>query len=513
VRPHPHLFEISAWPWLDRLSRAENRDVTLATVPGPYWDRIAADGFDAVFLMGVWRRSATGRTIARAERALTTAYDRVLPGWTEADVAGSPYSVQAYEPDDRMGGWTGLDAARAELNRRGIALILDFVTNHTGFDHPWVTDAPERYVLGSEDDRRIAPWDFRSIEAGRRRIHIACARDPYFPPWTDVAQLNYFNPDTRAAMRGVLHGMAAHCDGVRCDMAMLVLNDVFDRTWRRLLRDRWPRPSAEFWPEATTENPALLYLAEVYWELERRMLDHGFTFAYDKRLLDALHSSNRAADVRDLLAAPSPPPHRLARFLENHDEPRSAAALAGYLPAAVALLLALPGMRFVFDGQLEGRRIHVPVQMGRWPEEKADEAVRTLYDRALAFASADVLHDGEWKLLRVSSVGDPSFNDIIAFRWRSSRALAVIVVNLGNGAAQAHVAVGGDLFPGAAFDFEDRLSGASYRRLRAPLLERGLYVRLEAGGAHLFTVRALEQAADGEGRDGLDGSGVGLTTR
>ena len=79
VRSHPLLFEISAWPWLERLSRAEHRDVTLATVPGRCWDRVAADGFDAVFLMGVWRRSPSGRAIARSERSLIAAYDRVLP--------------------------------------------------------------------------------------------------------------------------------------------------------------------------------------------------------------------------------------------------------------------------------------------------------------------------------------------------------------------------------------------------------------------------------------------------
>jgi hypothetical protein len=134
VRSHPHLFEISAWPWLERLSRAEHRDVTLATVPDRYWDRVAADGFDAVFLMGVWRRSPTGRAIARSERSLVAAYDRVLPEWTEADIPGSPYSVQAYEPDERMGGWDGLATARRALGRRHISLILDFVTNHTGFD-------------------------------------------------------------------------------------------------------------------------------------------------------------------------------------------------------------------------------------------------------------------------------------------------------------------------------------------------------------------------------------------
>jgi hypothetical protein len=488
MKTHPLLLEISAWPWLERLSRQEERVVTLATVPGNRWDRIAEVGFDVLFLMGVWRRSAIGRDIARTDRGMVSEYDRVLPGWVESDVIGSPYSIQAYEPDDRMGGWPGLDTARRELKSRGVSLILDFVPNHTGFDHAWIAAHPERYILGTEEDQRLAPADFRSVEVRGRSMPIACGRDPHFAPWTDVAQLNYFNPDTRLAMQATLRDISAHCDGVRCDMAMLVLNDVFDRTWRRLLHDNWPRPSTEFWPEATGMLPEFLHLAEVYWGLEGRLLDHGFTFAYDKRLLDGLNSPERAAQTRDLLSANFPDPSRLARFLENHDELRSAATFGGLLAGAASLLVSVPGMRFFFDGQLEGRRIKVPVQLGRWPEEPPDEAVCALYRRALAFARDPVLHDGDWKLLRVSPAGDSSFAEIVAYRWRSADSLAVVTVNLGAAMSQAHVEIGGDLFPGEVFDFEDRLTDLSYRWTRDALLDRGLYVRLEAGRAHLFTV-------------------------
>lgn len=488
MRRHPLLFEISAWPWLERLSRHEGREVDLGTVPAAYWDGIAEKGFDLVFLMGVWRRSAIGRDIARTASWLIAEYDRILPGWTAADVPGSPYCIQSYEPDERMGGWRGLDAARRELKNRGISLVLDFVPNHTGFDHPWITEHPERYVLGTDEDHRAAPADFRAAGLGRRPVHIACGRDPYFAAWTDVAQLNYFNPDTRAAVRATLGDIAAHCDGVRCDMAMLVLNDVFDHTWRRLLRDAWPAPATEFWPEATRAVPDLLYLAEVYWGLQGRLLDQGFTFAYDKRLFDALHSTDRASGVRELLTASGSDSGRLARFLENHDEPRSAATLAGQLPAAASLLASLPGMRFFFDGQLEGWHVKAPVQLGRWPDERLDEGVRALYDRVIDFARNELLHEGEWKPLTVAPAGDQSFSDVVAYRWRTASALAVIAANVGDVTSHAHLAISNDLGPGESFDFDDRLTGASYRWTRAALLDRGLYVRLDSGQAHLFTV-------------------------
>jgi hypothetical protein len=481
---HPHLFEISAWPWLERLSAREKRHVTLETVPPGVWDAISERGFTHVFLMGVWTRSPLGRQLALEDVGLRREYDTVLPGWSAADVSGSPYCVKAYEPDRRMGGWTGLDAARLELNARGIALLLDFVPNHTAFDHLWTRAHPERYVQGSADDLRATPGDFRAVGDAI----IACGRDPFFPPWRDVAQLNYFNPETRHAMAAELRVIAEHCDGVRCDMAMLVLNDVFDRTWRWLLSDSWPRPSEEFWPAVIPALPEMLFLAEVYWDLEWTLQQQGFHYTYDKRLLDRLYSSS-AGDVRGHLYAEPSYSQRLARFLENHDEPRSATALAARLPAAAALLATLPGMRFYFDGQLEGRRTRYPVQLGRWPAETIDSQLATTYQRLLKTAALPLFHAGEWKMIEISSAGDESFADLIAYRWRLDDQVAFIVANLGAGVAAGHVPVIGDLPRAHAYDFVDELNHVSYLRMRKSIDVRGLYVRLEPAQAHVFVVR------------------------
>jgi hypothetical protein len=486
------LLELSAWPWLERLSLVHHRHVSLGDVPGAEWDRVAAAGFDLVFLMGVWQRSAIGRLMARTDPTMLTEYDRALPGWTMADVPGSPYSIRRYEPDDRMGGWRGLDAARAELRARGIGLILDFVPNHTGFDHDWLVTHPERYVLGTLEDYRRAPAEFRPFDTPSDVMFVACGRDPYFPPWRDVAQLNYFNPDTRAAVQSTLAEVAAHCDGLRCDMAMLVLNDVFERTWRPVLGNGSPRPADEFWRGAIGAERSLIYLAEVYWDLQGVLLDQGFDFAYDKGLLDALHRapSEIAGRVRAVLSARTPDPGRLARFIENHDEPRSAATLAALGPAAATLLATLPGLRFFYDGQTDGWRVKAPVQLGRWLEEPSSDTVRALYDRLLSTASEPIFHDGLWKLLTVWDASDDTFSDLIAYRWRDAAELAVIVVNPGPRVAQGHVRLEEDVPTVTACDFDDRLTGARYRWTRAALLDRGLYVRLDPGQAHAFIVRA-----------------------
>jgi glycosidase len=392
-----------------------------------------------------------------------------------------------------VGGWPGLDAVHRRLRERGITLLLDFVPNHTAFDHAWIAEHPERYVLGTRDHYERAPREFRhTIAANGQTNYIACARDPHFPPWTDVAQLNYCNVDTREAMRQTLRSIAAHCDGVRCDMAMLVFNDVFDRTWRWLLGNRWPTPASEFWPEATGSVRELIYLAEVYWDLEGRALEQGFDFAYDKRLLDALHLPFPPARLRDLLTAEHPDPTKLARFLENHDEPRSADALASSLPACASLLASVPGMRFFYDGQLNGSRTRAPVQLGRWPNEPVDTAIRDLYDRVLGFATDAVLHEGTWRILEVSPASDDTWQNIVAYGWRLEDRVAVITVNLGTTASEAHVDVTAELDSARTFDFQDALTGATYNWTRASLYGRGLWVRLGPGQAHLFAVRGSE---------------------
>jgi glycosidase len=484
VRTHPHLYEISAWPWLERLSSQAGRRLTLADVPAAEWEAIAAHGIDVVYLMGVWKRSAIGRMLARTDLALLREYDRALPGWSMDDVAGSPYSIQAYEPDERMGGWAGLDAARAALAARGVKLLLDFVPNHLGFDHEWIETAPERFVQGTLDDYRAAPELYRPIESADRATlrFIACGRDPYLPPWRDVAQLNYFNPSTRAAMIGELELIARHCDGVRCDMAMLIVNDVFARTWaeRVDLLDR--QPEREFWPDAIARVP-MIYLAEVYWDREYQLQQQGFDYTYDKRLLDRLRH-NDASHVRGHLRAEPAYSSRLARFLENHDEARTVEVLDGRVRAAAALTFTLPGLRFFFDGQFSGASVHAPVQLGRWPIESDRSDIRETYSRLLAAIADPLFHDGEWSLLDVRSAGHPSYEQLIATAWRLEDRLAVVVVNLSGGESHGLIDVG-PLPAGDVFYLADRLADVRYRWSRSDL-ENGVYARLSGGDANLL---------------------------
>jgi glycosidase len=487
-RSNPHLMEINAWSWLDELSRHSGQSITLANVPDEHWERFHALGFDFIWLMGVWERSPLGRRVARLRAQSYATYDKVLPGWTLEQIVGSPYSVRRYRPDPHLGAWKDLDRIHRKLRARGMGLLLDFVPNHTGFDHPWIAEHPEYYVQGDETQFRANPDSFHLLDPpGQPLAFIARGKDPYFPPWRDVAQLNYFNPELRGALLAELAVISEHCDGVRCDMAMLVLNDVFARNWAPLLRGA-SAPPREFWEDAVAAFPWFVWLGEVYWDLEARLEQLGFSFVYDKRLYDCLRSDS-AAGVRDQLARDLAYQQRLARFLENHDEARAVAAFGkSRLPALATLTATLPGMRFYHYGQLDGRAIHQPIELGTAIDEPPDPAVRALYETLLGATNDAVFHAGQWQLLEPGSAGDESFRNLIAYEWRAGDTWRLIVANLSGAVAQCRLPLPG-IEPARQYRFFDQLAGVNYPRAGADLARNGLYIRLEPWQAHLFDAR------------------------
>ena len=487
-RAHPHLYEINTWAWLEELSAKHRRRLTLQDVPDEEWDYLTDLRFDFVYLMGVWRRSLIGRQMFRSDARNFSDFDASLPGWKLNDVAGSPFSIQDYSPDPRIATAEGLDRVHNQLRNRGMGLILDFVPNHTGFDHLWVEEYPDRYIQGSEADFRAEPSAFYLVEReGDDCLLVARGRDPYFPPWPDVAQLNYFNPDCRQGMIGILKEIAQYCDGVRCDMAMQVTNAIFNRTWEQFLQS-WPMPKTEFWEEATAAVPCFVWVAEVYWDMEWKMQDLGFDFTYDKRLYDRLREGS-TAQVREHLGADIGYQRKLTRFLENHDEPRCAAVFPRNKMIAVATLFStLPGMRFYHHGQLRGLKTFMPMPMVKSRPEPADPQIREFYERLLRFTHAEVFHRGEWKLLEVLPAGDQTFQDLIAYSWSYRPDKRLIVANLGGQTAQGKVQkTAGD--SSQNYLFCDRLNGGEYLWKRADLETDGLYIRLEPYQAHAFEIR------------------------
>lgn len=487
LRNHPHLLEINTWAWLEELSVKLGRPIALAGVPDSEWDALAAQGFNAVWLMGVWRRSPESRRILMDIPANRAGCDAALPGWKPDDAIGSPYAVTSYTVDRRIGTWASLDAVREKLHARGMALFLDFVGNHTAIDHPWTLEHPEFYIQGSAEDFQQNPGAYFRIVTEEGERYIALGRDPYFPPWPDVAQLNHFQPSTRETLLDVIRSIAAHCDGIRCDMAMLQLTDIFQNVWAHELTGH-SRPQKEFWLEAHTIAPQLVLLAEAYWGTEQQLLDLGFSFTYDKTLYDCLRDF-RAWDCRSRISASAEYESHMARFLENHDEQRRAVVFPDSRLHSVATLMGtLPGMRFYQQGEIEGRKVHLPINLRMAAPEISDPFSVETFRRILRITKEDVFHTGAWSLLEIVDDGDNTAGNLAIYEWRSKSAWKVIAVNLSGSSAQGRVRVGDRVSPGVQYQFNDELNEVVYPRDGKELHDVGLFVRLDAGQAHLFDV-------------------------
>jgi glycosidase len=487
---YPTVYEINAWVWLNDLSRAHGRRLTLGDVPQSELERLAEYAFDALWLMGVWERSPGARQISRANAGLLEEYARTLPDYTEEDIVGSPYAIRSYRVDAALGGDEGLAELRARMRELGLRLILDFVPNHMAIDHPWVTERPERLAQGDAASLEREPRNYFRVGEGAEARVFAYGRDPYFDGWPDTVQLDYRRAETRDAMTEALLSIAARCDGARSDMAMLVTHDIFLRTWG----GEFDPPGAEFWPEAIgrvkAAYPDFLLMAEVYWEMEHRLQQQGFDFAYDKRLYDRLLGDDATA-VRAHLRADLSYQSRLARFIENHDERRAQEAFGhARCPAAASLTLTLPGLRLLHEGQLEGWRTKLSVHLGRRPQEPMDAGVEAHYRRLLAALSQAVFHDGDWRQIepREAWHDNPSHQHFVSSLWTLGEDLRLLAANLSPDRAQCYLPLELPALAGSAWLLKDLLSEAEYTRDGDALLSSGLYLDVPAYGHHLFKI-------------------------
>ncbi len=472
--PRPSVYEINSAVWLQRLG------CELGEVPGAAWDALAALPVDAVWLMGVWRRSPAGLAIARADPALDAGFRAALPDLRPEDVIGSPYCVRDYVVDDRFGGPDGLAEARAELADRGLGLILDYVPNHVAPDHPWLAERPGCFLSGSEEELAQSPGAFLRVG----NAIVARGRDPYFPPWPDVVQLNAFSPELRDAVVDTLVAVGGQCDGLRCDMAMLMTNEVFARTWGERAG---PVPQDDYWPlvigRVKQAHPDLVLVAEAYWDMEWTLQQQGFDYCYDKRLYDRL-AHEGAESVRGHLQAGAAYQERLIRFIENHDEPRAASTFGPAQARAAAVVIStLQGARLYHDGQLDGRRTHIPVFLGRGPDEPPDDDLRAFYERLLRAVAESGLRDGDWRLCECTGWPDnDSHRRLVAWCWPRE----LVVVNLSDAPAQARVRLSWDDLAGRAWELSDRLGGQRFERAGDELSAEGLYVALDPWGSHFL---------------------------
>ncbi len=492
----PLIYEINTAVWLTELSKKYERPITLSDVPDETLDYIAGFNFDVVWMMGVWKRSKAAR---RSALNYMHEYRPVLPDLTDQDVSGSAYAIGEYVVDPSFGGREGLANLRERLKQRGIQLILDFVPNHIATDHPWVTQKPHYMVRGTQAQLELGSDLFFTTKNKKgQTLIIGHGRDPYFPGWIDTAQLNAFSLDLRQAITETLLDIASQCDGVRCDMAMLMVNSIFTNTWGSHLQET--APETEFWqdiiPAIKEARPDFKFIAEVYWDMEYVLLEQGFDFTYDKRLYDRIISGN-IGGLRAHLHAALFFQKQQVRFIENHDEPRAASAL-GFekgRPAAT-LICTLPGAVLIHDGQLIGRHVKLPVQISRQPQEPAHHALEGFYQKLLHEAINPIYHKGQWQIFEVVPPypGNTSYGGLMVYGWKLEDEFRLIAVNLTHIWSQGIIRIQNwDGLRGSHWGLFDVLGRVSIYRNGNEIIDNGLYVELEPFQSQIFRFDRLSE--------------------
>lgn len=400
----------------------------------------------------------------------------MLPGYTKADIIGSPYAVWSYDLNPELGDMQDLANLRKALNQMGLKLMVDFVPNHSAVDSPWAGEHPDYYVhvpkgtSGPVDPNRYYNNSIAYGSAGW-----------WGGSWMDTLQYNYWNLNLRKAQIERLAKVASVSDYIRCDMAYLCLNDQVQENWGTQLSSwGYTRPNTEFWPEAIQSVksmfPNVQFLAEVYDPWGGQLQQLGFDFTYDKHLYDLLEQGN----LDNLRGYLSNVDHgylsRGAHFVENHDEPRAAASFGSNMRADAAAMVAMtiPGMRFYFEGQQNGYRNRLQVQLRRAASEPIAIGVPQFYELFTGILTRPVFHLGAWTYLPVTN--DNSAWRLMAWKWTSDTERLLVVVNYSDTTGAGSVVLsdaqpinGNDTIP-----VTDLMSGQTWMRSAHALSTTGL---------------------------------------
>lgn len=484
MRTNPHILEINTRAWLKRLEEKYGQHLTLSQIPDQYWKEIKDMGFDAIWMMGVWKHSEKAQEVARRTADILSAVRNVVPEASADDIVASPYAVYEYEVDPALGGNEDLKRLRKKLNDMGICMLLDFVGNHMAIDSPTVNSDPDLYInTGTAEPHAHKDWFFKNANG----VWIAHGRDPYFAPWTDTAQLNYFNPKTREFMLQKLLHVADLCDGVRCDMAMLSLNKVHRDTWWEFIGGSLPKE--EFWTEALAavqeKHPDFTFIAEVYWGLEWEIQELGFDYTYDKTLYDRLRFSN-PENIKAHLGAEHLFQMRSIRFTANHDEEESLKAFGREKSLAASTIIAtLPGARMFHLFQLLGRPARVPIQYTKdfFP---IDKEVASYYAKMLAVASEPAFHGGQWSLkeLQPAEMGNNSCKNILAWQWKQMNTGKLVLINYNDQPAKCRLPVKGGECVGDVM--KEELSGQELR-VTPEMRSKGIELEFKPFESKIYT--------------------------
>lgn len=482
---YPSILQLSARPWLYELSQSRGKSITsFRDIPDDVFTQIQSLGFDFVWMMGVWSVGPYGVQHDRTDASLVSGFKSLLPDYTEADVIGSPYAITNYtcNPELCPSGDSDLAWLRKRFNSLGIRLMLDFVPNHSALDSPWIESNIDYYIRAPSGTSDPSRYYTNGVAYGNM---------VYSSAWTDVGQLNYWNPALRTFMTEQLKKVASYADGIRCDMAYIVLNDPFQSQWSTELNAwGWSRPSDEFWTGAIkavkAEYPDTVFLAEVYGDYFITLQEQGFDFTYDKEMLDRL-SSGHLDNLRGWISYMSTYHDHVCRFLENHDDNRAVSTFGSVTRSDAAALVAytLPGMRFFFQDQWHGFANKLDVHLRRSASESKSTEAYNFYTKLQSIISSSVFREGTWTNLQVS--GNDAWR-LVAWSWahKTTGEKRLVVVNFSEVSAGGSVVVS-DVSGSGSVTINELINDVSYVRNAEEMRSTGLNVVINQYSGQIFS--------------------------
>lgn len=488
---YPVLYQKNTRFWLAELSESLGRQATLDDIPDEQLQRLAELGFDWLYLYCMWDTSDIVTEMARSQPGLRAEASALMGEASAKTLCASCFAISGYAAPERWGGQEALKQFHARLNQHGLRLMLDFIPNHTGIGHPWASEHPDYYIHDTLENHKHNPGSGIANKTEQGSQILMHGRDPYFPPWNDTLQLNYGNPALQDAMIGELLGLTELCDGVRCDMAMLVIPQVFQRTWGVQSEPFWPKAI----PKVKGFQPGFTFMAEVYWDLEHELIAQGFDYAYDKKLYDYLVKRQPRA-AHDQMITQGHSITQMAHFLENHDEPRAANIFPLEVHRAAAYIsFLIPGLRFFHAGQEQGHLLKIPVQFCKPPNQPGHLKLEDFYTQLLKQLKEITLKPDSWHLCRTSPAweGNPTWHDFIVFCWLDeANEFWLAAIHYASGVGQCYAQFPFSWSTQANYSFHDQLNSVVYERSGAELHLKGVYLELPDWGYHLFHVQEIK---------------------
>lgn len=492
---HRLIYQIDIREFVSRLNELKNKAHNLNNLPDDFFSELQDLGVEFFWPLGIYEPSKASQQISISMKELHKKYSDSLPDWEETDVIGSPYAITQYKIANSLGGEEVYKKFRHKLkNKYNLKIILDFVPNHFALDSPVVQKHPEFFIRVPLKEVEINSEISTSIKIKDKEITLAHGKEPYSPAWKDTLQLDYRSKKVCEFMIKELLKLSEKCDGVRCDMSMLLLSDIFFNNWKNfpLPADYIP-VAKEFWFDAIKKvkqrNPNFIFIAEVYWSRDNDLLDLGFDYVYEKKLYDLL-IDYRIDLINEYIKKIFSFQKKRLLFIENHDEQRSAYVFPPEkLKAIATLIYTLPSMKLIYDGQLDGKKIHHAIQLKRICQENINQELKNFYNLLLHSIKKSSIIDGYFKFLQPIPAweGNPAFYNFITFLYENDKLKKdLIVINLSPYQSQCKVKVESYDLIGKNFLIKDRLSDEQYFRNGDEMFNSGLYLDLKPYQSQIF---------------------------